>query len=952
MGKADLVQSWQDVVDNFSRFDLKKKDSRAFKRFTFYSNWYFLPEKDVFAPGKFLVCKNMTVEAYDGRTGGNQIGFLKMYFDRLKPGSERYRTVRGKLEAWAASLGQPLSSRIMKGTGGIYCPKPEYAPGEIHEVANNVIPDNRRTEFEGLFEEFRATYYKDEGFAHNARYREAREEAGKNFREVTEAKARKEDVTDRVLQQFLPYNDNPANRAKGVWVHIAPAITGDLKGWFENAKWTKREEWKGVAQLIFDFITSCANNPEALPAACQTFAQSRLRKGFQTGMLTPFLNALDPESFLLINNKSRAVINHFTGNSYAASIEAYPDLNDLGFEIIEELGDTLSEAAMDDMLMSDLFDMFCHWLVAEKDYFKKVQYWKIAPGNNAEFWEGCRDNGFIMIGWANLGDLSGLSKGEFDQRYTEVQSRINDPSWTPSGALQAWHFSRIPEDSYVVANRGTAEVVGIGRVTGSYYFVPGEKYGHRLPVEWFDTKARNVTKEGWRKTLVKLKKEEYEEILAGSGPLPHPGARAWIFQANPKYYDIRAAVESLEEINWGISYYKSNIKAGDEAYIWVSGPDAGIIAVGRILNNPTEAEQDEAEDQFSIEPERFTGKKIRVRIKIENVLKYPVLRSDLREHTILRNLGIIKFANAAIFRVKPDEVEALRKLIGARGPGRQSIYKLEQLIADTGLTEATITGWMNCLHRKKQIILQGPPGTGKTYVAEKLARLMVSGSTGFWDVVQFHPTYAYEDFIQGLRPQPSGSGFEFELENGRFLEFCSRAERTKDSCVLIIDEINRAHLSRVFGELMYLLEYRDKEIALASGGVRFKIPDNVYMIGTMNTADRSIALVDHALRRRFSFLRLSPDFEVLRKHLNKYGLPTKSLIDVLLEINKAIADQNFSVGISYFMKESENLRENLPDIWRGEIEPYLEEYFYDQAEKADAFRWDRLASEKLKDWVL
>jgi MoxR-like ATPase len=961
MPNPKYVQSWQDVADNLSRFDTTKKTTLAYQRFSFYFNWYYLPEKDAFAPGKFLMCKSVTMESYDGREGSDHNVILKKYFDKLKPGSSRYNEVQAKLKTWAASLGQTLSGRIMEDRGGIYCPKPEFAPGEIHEVASEIASDSIRTEFTKLFEEFQATYYKDKGSAHNARYKESRVVAAQNFREISEARARHEDMTDRILLQLLPYTDTPANRAKGAWVQIAPAITGDLKGWFQNVGWTKPEDWQKIANLIFGFIDDCYNNTKTLSEACHSFAEAPLTKGFQSGMLTPFLNALDPERFLLINNKSRRVINHFTANSFPQGIEAYPDMNDIGFQLIEELGDILSAPATDDILTSDLFDMFCHWLVTEKEYFekeRKMQYWKIAPGANAELWDTCLRNGHIMIGWDELGDISGLSIKEFDKRYYEVLGRINDDSWTRYGAQQAWYFSRMPVGSLIVANKGTTEVVGIGRVKGPYYFVPGEKYGHRLPVDWFDTKPRKVKKEGWKRTLVKLDKDEYEEILLAEAPGPKPSPpvpgvkNAWIFQANPRYYDIRAAVESLEEINWGISYYRKEIEVGDEAYIWVSGPGAGIIAAGRILNNPTEAQQDEGEDQFSIEPGRFAGKRLRVRIKIENVLSYPILRSDLVEHSVLKDLAIIRFANAAIFKVKPVEHEALRALIGASGLERQPVYKLEQLMVDTGLTEATLTGWMNCLLRKKQIILQGPPGTGKTYVAEKLARLMVSASTGFWDVVQFHPTYAYEDFIQGLRPQPSGSGFEFELENGRFLEFCGRALRTEDPCVLIIDEINRAHLSRVFGELMYLLEYRHKEIALASGGVRFKIPENVYIIGTMNTADRSIALVDHALRRRFSFLRLNPDFEVLRKHLDKYGLPAESLVDVLAEINKAIADQNFSVGISYFMKDMENLRENLPDIWRGEIEPYLEEYFYDQAEKADSFRWDRLASEKLKDWVL
>ena len=167
---------------------------------------------------------------------------------------------------------------------------------------------------------------------------------------------------------------------------------------------------------------------------------------------------------------------------------------------------------------------------------------------------------------------------------------------------------------------------------------------------------------------------------------------------------------------------------------------------------------------------------------------------------------------------------------------------------------------------------------------------------------------------------------------------------------MIIDEINRANLARVFGELMYLLEYRDQQIPLSAGGEPFKIPKNVYLIGTMNTADRSIALVDHALRRRFSFIRINPDYDVLKKHFEPHNHPADALISVLREINKAIDDPNYEIGISFFMRNDNKLKEHLPDIWRSEIEPYLEEFFYDQPGKVSPYRWSALIENKLKEW--
>jgi DNA polymerase III delta prime subunit len=269
-------------------------------------------------------------------------------------------------------------------------------------------------------------------------------------------------------------------------------------------------------------------------------------------------------------------------------------------------------------------------------------------------------------------------------------------------------------------------------------------------------------------------------------------------------------------------------------------------------------------------------------------------------------------------------------------------YSLINCSEETGIDETELERWVNNINRKGQIILQGPPGTGKTFIAKQLAEHFTRGRDGFSEIIQFHPSYSYEDFIEGIRPRTANGQLTYDLVPGRFLEFCKKAESYDDICVLIIDEINRANLSNVFGELMYLLEYRDQEINLAGSHEPFKIPGNVRIIGTMNTADRSIALVDHALRRRFAFIKIAPNYNILKRYHedDQINFSIYQLIQVLQDINKMIDDPNYEIGISFFMIW--NIEDNIQDIWEMEIEPYLEEYFYNALDKIEQFRWNQV----------
>ena len=256
------------------------------------------------------------------------------------------------------------------------------------------------------------------------------------------------------------------------------------------------------------------------------------------------------------------------------------------------------------------------------------------------------------------------------------------------------------------------------------------------------------------------------------------------------------------------------------------------------------------------------------------------------------------------------------------------------------------------LDDKRQVIFQGPPGTGKTYVAQELAEHLAE-SGGRVTPVQFHPSYAYEDFVRGFRPMITGSGQAgFDLQDGPLLRAAQKARAEPGAKhFLLIDEINRGNLAKLFGELYFLLEYRDDPIHMQyqrDDEDDFSLPENLYIIGTMNTADRSIALVDLALRRRFYFVEFHPDDEpvksVLRKWLEKQGLQEMVWVaDVVEEANKLLQqdDKHAAIGPSYFMMEDLD-EDDVRRIWKHSVLPYIEERLFGDDNRLDEFDLDKL----------
>ena len=338
--------------------------------------------------------------------------------------------------------------------------------------------------------------------------------------------------------------------------------------------------------------------------------------------------------------------------------------------------------------------------------------------------------------------------------------------------------------------------------------------------------------------------------------------------------------------------------------------------------------------------------------KIEE-FEHPVAYKDLRQCPELKDLEVFISPTGSLFKVTEDEFNFIMDKVREHNP---VAYTKENFLSEVYMPETDYDRLTALLKYKKNIILQGAPGVGKTFAAKRLAYAMMGQKKDEnIELIQFHQNYTYEDFMMGYKPTEQG----FELRYGSFYRFCKRAaEHPDEPFFFIIDEINRGNLSKIFGELLMLLEkdYRDQPITLAYTAEPFAVPSNVYLIGMMNTADRSLSIIDYALRRRFSFFDMKPAFEstgFMKQQLIAGNVIFDRLINRIEELNDEISKDpslgpGFCIGHSYFSNpEGKWTLDELRLIVDYDILPMLREYWFDDQDKLE--HWENTLHEVFDD---
>lgn len=662
--------------------------------------------------------------------------------------------------------------------------------------------------------------------------------------------------------------------------------------------------------------------------------------------ITTYLWLRYPDKYYIFKFGAVKAVSDIVESDYKFKKGAFTENLRNFFKLYDEINAHLKkDADLDNLLQSQISDT-CYpdpelkTLTIDVGYFIYSKYTEKSSAGSSEIWYGKDyDPGLSEDDWLDLLD----DKNIFTEPSLEIMKRMLDYGGIATCKQLAVKYGETSNFYNAGSVKLAQRIAKTNRIKPYHSDKANEKYWPILYI------GRPAQKEedgifAWKlrdELAAALKRKNLNNVkLYASSDIEKDDCRYWWLNANPKIWSF-----STIAVNDKQSYTLYNeagnkrrifqnfldAKAGDMLICYESNPVKQIVALGRVAS-----EQDGTNIMFE---------------KTEGLLN-PIDYATLRDCPELERMEFFQNPNGSLFKLSKGEYDFIMDMIREENPlnaeQQPEPYTKDDFLDQVYMSEEKYENLTAVLRNKLNIILQGAPGVGKTYSAKRLAYAMMGvQDDSRIEFVQFHQNYSYEDFVMGYKPTETG----FELKYGVFYRFCQRAANQPDKdFFFIIDEINRGNLSKIFGELLMMIEkdYRNTKVTLAYNGMPFFVPDNLYIIGMMNTADRSLALIDYALRRRFSFIDMEPGFDTdgfinYQKGLNSETLD--ALIIRIKELNEEISHdatlgKGFCIGHSYFCGRDICSDEWLSEVVDYDILPMLNEYWFDDSNKLQ--KWENI----------